>query len=463
MYNLSIKSEMKKMRFLFSQFFLLALLALPLVATSCSDDDPKEEIGAGTGKDKVEISLGLEEGAKVSIGQIVQLEAQIKNLEGELTYKWQINDQEVSTESKCTFIPEEKGTYTINLTVTSGKENHEATVNVIAQMYPSSFYVVNEGQYGKSPGSINHYKEGVWSNDIIKGLGETTTVGVINGDYMYIVSKTTPFLVKMKLSDHSIAGRIEEDEDVFGYNAQGQNFCIVNDELGILTTANGAFKVDLAQCTLGERLEGFEDARLDKEDICKVGNYIFITKDKTIKVYNANDLTFNKDLAHSAETGFARTKDGILWAANKNKLIKIDVATLSSEEIDLPGELNVYYDEYAYKPTGLAASTTENTLYFANMVTEGYSAYGKDIYKYNTETSTATKFFSIPADDKSVYGAGIQVNPSNGDVYLIYTEDGWGEHFLNTNIYIADGITGNQKAIIDYSGKYWFPSTITFQ
>lgn len=459
MYNLSIKSEMKKMRFLFSQFFLLALLALPLVATSCSDDDPKEEIGAGTGKDKVEISLGLEEGAKVSIGQIVQLEAQIKNLEGELTYKWQINDQEVSTESKCTFIPEEKGTYTINLTVTSGKENHEATVSVIAQMYPSSFYVVNEGQFSKSVGSINHYKEGVWSNDIIKGLGETTTVGVINGDYMFIVSKTTPFLVKMKLSDHSVTGRIEEDEEVFGYNAQGQNFCIVNDELGILTTSNGAFKVNLAQCTLGERLEGFEDAKLDKEDICKAGNYIFITNDETIKVYNANDLTFNKNLVHSVVTGFARTKDGTLWAANKGKLVKINIETLTSEEVDLPDELQVLYNQWAYTPTCLNASTTENVLYFAHT----QNSNGKNIYKYNIDTKTATKFFSTPADNKSVYGAGIQVDPRNGDVYLIYKEDGWGSESLNTNIYIADGVTGNQKGIIDYSGKYWFPSTITFQ
>ena len=55
------------------------------------------------------------------------------------------------------------------------------------------------------------------------------------------------------------------------------------------------------------------------------------------------------------------------------------------------------------------------------------------------------------------------MNPQNGDVYLIYTEDGYGTHYLNTNIYIANGVTGTQKEVIDYTGTYWFPSTIAFQ
>lgn len=445
---------MKKMRFLLSQLYLLALLAMPFVATSCNDDeDPKVEI----------TSLGIENGATVNVGQAVQLEAQVINSQGDVNYIWQVNGKEVSTESSYTFIPETKGTYTIDLIATRNNETIQKSVSVNVKMYTSSFYVVNERQYG-SPGSINRYNEGVWTNDIIQGLGYTTTAGVISGDYMYIVSKTSPFLVKMKLSDNSIAGSITEEEDnVLGNNGQGNNFCIVNDETGILTTSNGAFKVELNPLTLGEKLANMDDTRNDKEDIFKVGNNIFIISDETIKVYNANDLSFVKNLEHKANTGFAQTKDGTLWAANKGKLVKIDVETLTSEEVDLPNELKVFYNQWAYTPTGLGASTTENALYFTNIVEIDESIYGKDIYKYNIETNNATKFFSAPADDKSIYGAGIQVDPRNGDVYLIYTEDGWGVHYLNTNIYIADGVTGNQKAIIDYTGSYWYPSTITFQ
>ena len=82
-----------------------------------------------------------------------------------------------------------------------------------------------------------------------------------------------------------------------------------------------------------------------------------------------------------------------------------------------------------------------------------------------TRKARLLKNFSkpAPAADKSVYGAGVQVDPRNGDVYIIYTEDGWSTHYLNTNIYIANGVTGTQKEVIDYTGTYWFPSTIAFQ
>ena len=47
---------MKKMKFLVSQLYLLTLLALPFISSSCNDDDePKAEI----------TSLGIEDGATV--------------------------------------------------------------------------------------------------------------------------------------------------------------------------------------------------------------------------------------------------------------------------------------------------------------------------------------------------------------------------------------------------------------
>ena len=190
---------------------------------------------------------------------------------------------------------------------------------------------------------------------------------------------------------------------------------------------------------------------------------MFISSKNTIKVYNTNDLSFKQDIAYQIKTGFAQTKDGTLWGANGNKLIKINVETLDYEEVELPNGLSVFYNQWGYTPTGLCASITENALYLVQMFEEGYSVYGKNIYKYNVETKNATLFFSAPAADKSVYGAGVQVDPRNGDVYIIYTEDGWSTHYLNTNIYIANGVTGTQKEVIDYTGTYWFPSTIAFQ
>ena len=436
------------MKFLISQLYLLALFALPFVSTSCSDDDDNST--------KVEISsLGVEDGTTIVTGQIIQLEAQLSNPQGEVHYSWSTAGKEVSTQSTYTFQSDVTGTHTITLTVTANNEAQEKSINIIVVKPP--FYVINEGQ-GK--GSVNRYKQEQWQYNIVEGLGVTSTVGIINNGYMYIVSKKSPFLVKMNLENNQIVNKIEDGLD---QNAQGQNFCIVNNETGILTTSNGAFKVNLKQLTLGEKLSGLDAVSSDNEDIYKTDKYIFISSKNTIKVYNTNDLSFKQDIAYQIKTGFAQTKDGTLWGANGNKLIKINVETLDYEEVELPNGLSVFYNQLAYTPTGLCASITENALYLVQMFEEGYSVYGKNIYKYNVETKNATLFFSAPAADKSVYGAGVQVDPRNGDVYIIYTEDGWSTHYLNTNIYIANGVTGTQKEVIDYTGTYWFPSTIAFQ
>lgn len=436
------------MKFLISQLYLLALFALPFVSTSCSDDDDNST--------KVEISsLGVEDGTTIVTGQIIQLEAQLSNPQGEVHYSWSTAGKEVSTQSTYTFQSDVTGTHTITLTVTANNEAQEKSINIIVVKPP--FYVINEGQ-GK--GSVNRYKQEQWQYNIVEGLGVTSTVGIINNGYMYIVSKQSPFLVKMNLENNQIVNKIEDGLD---QNAQGQNFCIVNNETGILTTSNGAFKVNLKQLTLGEKLSGLDAVSSDNEDIYKTDKYIFISSKNTIKVYNTNDLSFKQDIAYQIKTGFAQTKDGTLWGANGNKLIKINVETLDYEEVELPNGLSVFYNQWGYTPTGLCASITENALYVVQMFEEGYSVYGKNIYKYNVETKNATLFFSAPAADKSVYGAGFQVDPRNGDVYIIYTEDGWSTHYLNTNIYIANGVTGTQKEVIDYTGTYWFPSTIAFQ
>ena len=84
------------MKFLISQLYLLALFALPFVSTSCSDDDDNST--------KVEISsLGVEDGTTIVTGQIIQLEAQLSNPQGEVHYSWSTAGKEVSTQSTYTF------------------------------------------------------------------------------------------------------------------------------------------------------------------------------------------------------------------------------------------------------------------------------------------------------------------------------------------------------------------------
>lgn len=123
---------MKKMKFLVSQLYLLTLLALPFISSSCNDDDePKAEI----------TSLGIEDGATVNVGQIIKLEAQINNTntQGGIEYNWEVNGESVSHESNYTFMASKKGTHTITLNITNNTDNFQKSISINAQMYPSSF------------------------------------------------------------------------------------------------------------------------------------------------------------------------------------------------------------------------------------------------------------------------------------------------------------------------------------
>ena len=79
--------------------------------------------------------------------------------------------------------------------------------------------------------------------------------------------------------------------------------------------------------------------------IKQTNTYLLVAKN-TIKVYNTNDLSFKQDIAYQIKTGFAQTKDGTLWGANGNKLIKINVETLDYEEVELPNGLSVFYNQW---------------------------------------------------------------------------------------------------------------------
>lgn len=332
---------MKKMKFLVSQLYMLALLALPFISSSCSDDDddPKVEI----------TSLGIENGATVNAGQAVELKAQINNNHGTTSYSWVINGKEVSTENIYTFQSDTVKTYTIQLTVNNEYDTVKKEINITVT-YPASFYVINEG---KEYSSINQYKEGKWNKKIIEDLGLTATIGVIYENYMYIVSKGSPNLTKMNMDNFSNASQIDN------IDGQGYNICIINQETAVMTTSKGAYKVKLNPLTVEDKLLNTSNSK----DIYKIKEQLFILDGNTIKVYNINDFSFKKDLTHQANAGFAQAKDGSLWAANGNKLVKIDTNKLESEEIQLPNDLNIFFDKFAYRPSGLCASTTENALY----------------------------------------------------------------------------------------------------
>ena len=59
----------------------------------------------------------------------------------------------------------------------------------------------------------------------------------------------------------------------------------------------------------------------------------------------------------------------------------------------------------------------------------------------------------------------VRVDPATGDVYVVYTKDGWGANYLKTYITVLSP-EGEVRETIPYTSEnetvYWFPSEIVF-
>lgn len=439
---------MKKLNLLFSKICLAALLSLPIVFTSCSDDDTP------VNAPKI-VNPGIAADTVVAKGSSFAIEPQLSDLSPAL-YSWTMNGAEVSKEKSYTFTATTPGTYNLAFSTSNEAGTAQTAYTINVRSYFGGFYIVNEGWFGHETGSVCYYGDKKWTNRLFqennpgKTLGTTTTNGVISGNNIYFVSKDSPLLVETDLNDFKQKSAIESTIAT----GKGNNFCVINAQAGVLTTANGAYMVTLNPLGLGQQLS---QASTGCKDITQVGKYVFIISTNNILVYNASNATFVKALKLKATTGFAQSKDGSLWAANGNTLIKINTTDLTTENISLPDGTEVYYNS-TYTPSGLRASTTANALYFAK--SDGRTS--KDGYRYDIDTKTLTKIVSAP-EGYSFYGSCLSVNPANGYVYATFIEEGWGDHSKNCKILVVNGSNATTIETIDYSGQFWFPSVIVFE
>lgn len=449
---------MRKIYSLFSKGCLMAFLVLPTVFTACSDDD---EPASHPDAPKI-VDLGMPADTIIALGEGFTIAPVLNTQEG-VTYSWKLNGQPVEAESNCHFAATETGEFNIVYRASNESGAVEQEITIQVRKYYGGFYVLNEGRFGAEPANICYYdvKSKEWQPQVFQAnnpgesLGATGTVGVIEGNKMYLVSKDSPYLVEIDLINFKKTSAIQ-GAGILGNNGQASSFCAVNETTGVLTSTTGAYKVSLNPLTtLGGLLEGSNGPA---KDICKVKDYVFIINGNNISVYKASDLSFVKNLFEEELTdditGFAQTIDGTLWAATASEFLKIDPTALTLEKVEIPGEHRVNIIFGSYSPSGLCASTTENALYFIQE--QGWNP--KEAYKYNVANKEVSLLIAAPDDSYFFYGSGLKVNPKNGNVYATFNLS-----YTNTNkIFVIDGKTGNKidEEGIDY--PYWFPSMLIF-
>ena len=153
-----------------------------------------------------------------------------------------------------------------------------------------------------------------------------------------------------------------------------------------------------------------------------------------------------------------RSKDGDVWVAGANKLIRYNPATLESEEIEYPDGAKVGSSWGAWNAGSLCASTQKNVLYWAN---------GTKIVKFDVDTRTAnTAIYTLGVSEsgkqQAFYGAGMRVDPLTDELILTVKHSGWGDAGAYNWIYKlnADGQEVTHFAVKgdNGSGLSWAPA-----
>ncbi len=323
----------------------------------------------------------------------------------------------------------------------------------IGTLPAGGFYIYNEGWYGHEPASLNYYCNNTLFERIFasfnpgKKLGNTGTSLVKNGNKYYLVCKDAPNIIETNSEWVWQSEMSRASGQVFDFDA-------FDATTGYYMSADGLYKVAINPLSSeGEKI--YSAANNGGCDVhCSNGKVFFIQSKKLFAYNPASGET--KELEAPAVTGFKETSDGSLWAASTSDIVKINTNDLSVTKISL-GEKTLVYNTMAYTPCAIDIAPDGKTIYFG---TDDNWGVAKSVSKLDLESGTVTKLYDLAANGYSTYGSAINVNPSDGNIY-ISNNSGWDYTTMQITVIKPDGTLIEN---INYGGAgiYWFPSKIYF-
>lgn len=379
----------------------------------------------------------------------------------EVVYEWSIDGKKVNNTKDYDFSSQEPGLFKLIFTVRnqSGIDSRELIISV--HRYMNGAYIVNEGWFGHDNGSVNYYnfttntiETNVFSkNNQNQTLGVTSQYGASWDGNLYFVSKQGRRLVQAETLGLTEIGALE---DIGG--GDGRAFCGIDDKKGVITTTDGAFQLNLKPLSLGGVIEATKGVQCGGV-IASDGHLFVVNQDEGLQIFSTSDMKLVNTI-ENVSVGFAKTKDGNIWAAANNKLIKINPKTLAIETVDLPSGVVINSSWGAWNAGSLCAATDENALYFTK---SGAWGGGNGIYKYVVgDIASLNQVFAQGVADDAFYGASIRVNPTTGDVVATFCRDGWGDSYADNRLVVFDGKSGKEKSRLQFE-YYWFPAMVFFE
>lgn len=325
--------------------------------------------------------------------------------------------------------------------------------NIISKgKYDSGFFILNEGFYGTKGGdlSFRSYNADTLSQDNyiavnpgmpLSGVKQTLEYGTIYNGKLYLVTNYGGPLVAA--DEYSL----KESARNANLPASGHAFIGLDASTGLLSTEDGIYPVSLSSLSTGTKISGVNGA---VNDLLKSGNYIFaLTANDGIVVLKSGDYSIAGHLG-DAVAGFAQGKDGFVYAAQLNALLKIDPATLKVDTINTT--FKVRYNQYVFTSSSIVASTQENAIFVASD--------DQKIYRYvpGNNSSLNSPYITLPAG-QFFYGKGVNYDPAKNTLVITTTGDFWGN--ANNALDTYNAANGTLTGTIPYTGNL-YPAMVVF-
>jgi hypothetical protein len=287
----------------------------------------------------------------------------------------------------------------------------------LAGNYSNGFFIANEGWYGHGTGDLHFYD---YSSDTLrlnvyaaanpgKTLGSSTNTlqfATIFRNKLYIVIKAGGPLVVTDANTLVETARLTTMP-----GNDGHAFLGLDSTKGLLSTGGGVYPITLPGLVTGTKLSGVSSYT---GDMIRAGNYVFVhAQTEGIVAYNASTLTVAGSFG-TANLCFAKGKDGAVYAATSDSLVRINPTSLARTAVKLPFTTPSPWG--AWRHSAITASTTDSAIFIAR--NSGFAG-GTTLYRYviGNTASLTTPFITLPAG-QYFYGAGAAYDSSNNTLVI---------------------------------------------
>lgn len=430
------------------KYLVLAVVALSLGFTACSDDDDVV---------KPVVSI-INESNENSVAQLdtLYLKAKTENGAAAAKYLWTVNGQEVSTASSYKFSQPKSGEYTIGLTMTdtNGQGSQSEMTAKVYGRFGEGTFVLNEGNGSNETGTLTFIdSRGVLIDSAYYRVNQSLLGNVcqdmfIVNEKIYIISQNGAVNGGEGLLTIANAKTLEK-EKIFNDDSKKlslpTNLAVIADDIYI-RDGKGLHVLNVSKNELTD-IENSRGAAINRMVV--IGNKLFVMASNEIWVIQNKAIT-TKITASGTLSGIAKAYDGQLWASctSPDQILKInssDYTTIGAHDLD-----SGIGNSWGAAP---AFSAKADTLYFSN----GTSILQRHIFNENKTEDVADIKESVP--DATQYYNSLGVDPISGEVYFATIKD-WGQYKIN-DIAIFD-FSKTPALQHDYKNKNSFPAGVYF-